>query len=281
VSGTQALALVRSRHLYYYENGTWNADVQSDFSRIQRQDVFFRAMITRAHQKVTDPLSINAFIGSISTDVTVSKNFKGMLLGLAEQFHSVGTNALKTETMPVTEFVNSSGEDVLQAAQPYASSMIQQLKAYGGTSSSHSSSSKTSTTVANSSIDVRVLNGDGTNGLAQTVSNELKNDGFSIAGSGDAGSFSFTTSEIQYSAGHENLATQLEASLTGTFKLVSNAALPANTVYLTVGSTFGGVKAPSSTSGTTGTSGTSGTSTPPSNVVTNTQTEPWNPTICS
>ena len=48
VSGAQALALVRSRHLYYYENGTWNADVQSDFSRIQRQDVFFRAMINRA-----------------------------------------------------------------------------------------------------------------------------------------------------------------------------------------------------------------------------------------
>ncbi len=56
VNGTQALALVRSRHLFYFQNGTWNADVQSDFSRIQRQDVFFRAMITRSHQKITDPL---------------------------------------------------------------------------------------------------------------------------------------------------------------------------------------------------------------------------------
>jgi len=204
----------------------------------------------------------------------VSKNFKGMLVGLAEEFHSVGTSALKTETMPVTEITNSDGEDVLQAAQPYANSMIQQLKSYGGTHASHSSSSK-STTVAKSSIDVRVLNGDGTNGLAATVSNELKNDGYSTAGTGDAASFSFTTSEIQYAPGHESIATQLESSMTGPFKLVSDASLSGNTVYLTVGSTFGGVKSQGTTSGS------SGSSTPPPNVVTNTQTEPWNPTVCT
>ena len=166
VSGTQALALVRSRHLYYYENGTWNADVQSDFSRIQRQDVFFRSMITRAHQKVTDPLSINAFIGSIATDVTVSKNFKGQLLGLAERFHSVGANALKTETH-AGHGIRQLGRRGRPAGRRSRtrSSMIQQFKAYGGTSASHSSS-KSTTTVADSSIDVRVLNGDGTNGLA-------------------------------------------------------------------------------------------------------------------
>lgn len=276
VSGTQALALVRSRHLFYFHNGTWNADVQSDFSRIQRQDVFFRAMITRAHQKVTDPLSINAFIGSLASDVTVSKEFKGKLLGLAEEFHSVGVGALKTETMPVTEFVTSNGQDVLQTAQPYATSMIQQLKSYGLSSGSHPSSSKTATTVSASSIDVRVINGDGTSGFAATVSTELKNVGYTVSGTGDASSFSYTTSEIQYAPGHQSIAAQLEASLNGPVQLVSDPALAGDTIFFTVGSTFSGVKAQSATPGSTGT-----TSAPPPNVVTNTQTEPWNPTACT
>jgi LCP family protein required for cell wall assembly len=277
VSGPQALALVRSRHLYYYENGTWNADVQSDFSRIQRQDVFFRAMINRAHQKVTDPLSINAFIGSLATDVRVSTDFKGKLLGLAEEFHSVGAGNLKTETMPTTEFTASNGQDVLQIAQPYANSMIQQLDSFGLSSGSHSSSTTSKTTsVAASSIDVRVLNGDGTSGLAATVSNELKNAGYKIAGTGNAGSFSFTTSQIQYAPGHENVATQFEASISGAVQLVSDPALTGNEIDFTVGSTFAAVK---SSTGSTGSTGS--TSTPPPNVVTNTQTEPWNPTVCS
>jgi len=43
VSGTTALALVRSRHLYYFKDGSWNYDGMSDWSRIQRQQAFFHA----------------------------------------------------------------------------------------------------------------------------------------------------------------------------------------------------------------------------------------------
>ena len=46
VNGTVALQLVRSRHLYYMNsNGYWEGDGLSDFSRIQRQDAFFRAVL--------------------------------------------------------------------------------------------------------------------------------------------------------------------------------------------------------------------------------------------
>ena len=48
VNGTAALQLVRSRHLYYMDsNGEWEYDGQSDFSRIQRQDAFFRAVLAK------------------------------------------------------------------------------------------------------------------------------------------------------------------------------------------------------------------------------------------
>jgi len=287
VNGTQALALVRSRHLYYYENGTWNADVQSDFSRIQRQDVFFRSVIDRAHEKVTDPLSINAFIGSLASDIQVNPAFKGQLLGLAETFHSVSVNGLKTETLPVTEFVNSYGQDVLQAAQPYASNLIKQFNAFGATSTPKSSStttkgsgSQTKTTVADSSIRVQVLNGAGTSGLAGTVSSDLTQAGYTVTGTADAASYGYTTSEIEYGPGQQAVARQFASSISGATEAVPDSSLSGDNLIFIVGSSFQSV-----TSNSTGSSSTSSTSSgasqPPSNVVTNTQTEPWNPTVCT
>ena len=120
VNGSQALALVRSRHLYYFENGTWNADVQSDFSRIQRQDVFFRSMITRAHEKVTDPLSINAFIGALALTSRSTVPSRDSCSGSPRRSTASVSTASRPRRCPTTEYVNSGGADVLQAAQPYA-----------------------------------------------------------------------------------------------------------------------------------------------------------------
>jgi LCP family protein required for cell wall assembly len=282
VEGAQALALVRSRHLFYYENGTWNADVQSDFSRIQRQDVFFRALIARMHQKDLDPLSLNAFVGSVTADVTVDSGFKGKLLGLAEEFRSVSGSGLKTETLPTTEFTNSYGEDVLQAAQPYAGSMIKSFLAFGsntGSKSKSSTTTTTSTTIPASSIHVEVLNGDGGAGAAGTAASQLTSGGYSVSGTNDAASYSFVQSEIQYAPGHEDAARQLAASISGGTVLVVAPSLTADNLILTVGSTFKGLA--SSSTSSTSSSSTSGTATPPANVVTNTHQEPWNPTVCS
>ena len=58
VNGTTALQLVRSRHLYYLNsNGYWESDGQSDFSRIQRQDAFFRAVLAKVtvHRSTRSP----------------------------------------------------------------------------------------------------------------------------------------------------------------------------------------------------------------------------------
>ncbi len=281
VSGAQSLALVRSRHLFYFQNGTWNADVQSDFSRIQRQDVFFRAMITRTHQKIIDPLSMNAFLGAVATDITVNKAFKGQLLGLAETFHSVGVNSLKTETLPTTEYTTSGGADVLQAAQPYAASMIAQFKAFGTTpapGSKSTGSNKGSSALPASSIHVDVLNGDGTSGLAATVSGELAKEGYSVTGTGNAPSFSYITSQIQYAPGHLAAAQQFAASISGGSQTAADPALTGNSIIFTVGSAFVGMKGTSSDSGA---GSTTATTQPPPNVVTNTQTEPWNPKVCT
>jgi hypothetical protein len=238
-------------------------------------------LITRSHQKITDPFSINAFIGAIASDITVNKDFKGQLLGLAEGFHSVGANALKTETLPTTEFTTSGGAQVLQTAQPYASSMIGQFKAFGTTSSGSKSTTTTngSAKVPASSIRVHVLNGDGTSGLAATVSGELARAGYTVTGKGDASSYSYVTSQVQYAPGHQAVAEQFAASISGGAQTVVDPALTGSSIIFTVGSTFAGVQSAAPGTGTHST--TSTTQPPPPNVVTNTQTEPWNPTPCA
>ena len=65
-TASTALQLVRSRHLYYMNsNGYWEDDGLSDFSRIQRQDAFFRAVLAKVNASITDPFAINSFIGAV------------------------------------------------------------------------------------------------------------------------------------------------------------------------------------------------------------------------
>ena len=135
VNGTTALQLVRSRHLYYKNSeGEWEYDGQSDFSRIQRQDAFFRAVLAKLNATGLDPLTINAFLGAAVTNLTIDDTLtKTDLFNLAEDFKGLSSSHLVTETLPTTSFVTDGGADVLQEAQPYAQNMINAFNAIGST----------------------------------------------------------------------------------------------------------------------------------------------------
>jgi LCP family protein required for cell wall assembly len=286
INGTQALALVRSRHLYYSpdDGDYYDYDGDSDFSRIQRQDAFFRGLIARADSEITNPIALNNFLGAVVSDLTVDPGLKAQLPTLAEEFHGVSTSALTTETLPTTEFQNAAG-DVLQEAQPYGSQMIAQFLAFGTKSTPSTSTTTTIPTLSPSAVTVQVLNGAGTAGLATTASSALAQDGFTILGTGNAANFSFTASEIQYAPGDKTAAELLADSLEGSTTLVEDNALTHHTVILSLGSDFTGVVSPGESGSTSGATSSASapptTTTIPSNVVTNTQTEPWNPTPCN
>jgi LCP family protein required for cell wall assembly len=126
VNGTTALALVRSRDLEYETPSGWQPDVQGDFSRIRRQDAFFRAVIARANSEFTNPFALNDLLSAAqkNNNVSIDQNWSGGdLLSLAREFHGVSGNDLVTETIPEEEGV-VNGEDILYAAQPYAKDMI-------------------------------------------------------------------------------------------------------------------------------------------------------------
>ena len=102
VNGTTALQLVRSRHLYYMNsNGYWEGDGLSDFSRIQRQDAFFRAVLQKVNQVGLNPITINSFLGAAVSNLTIDDTLsKSDLLNIAEDFKGLPSSHLITETLP-------------------------------------------------------------------------------------------------------------------------------------------------------------------------------------
>ena len=135
VNGTTALQLVRSRHLYYKNsNGYWEYDGLSDFSRIQRQDAFFRAVLAKINASITNPLTINSFIGAAVGNLTIDDTLsQGDLLHIADVFRGLPSSHLVTETLPTMAYTSSGGADVLKEAQPYAQNLIDSFNAIGST----------------------------------------------------------------------------------------------------------------------------------------------------
>jgi LCP family protein required for cell wall assembly len=129
LNGGYSLAVARSRHYQYYEDGYWQYDGTSDFGRIQRQNAFLRALINQA-EKQYNPLTLNAFIGSVVQGVTIDSTFTiKELVSLAQEFRSFSSNSLATLTLPT--YAATSSEfgylgSVLYVQQPQADQVISQ-----------------------------------------------------------------------------------------------------------------------------------------------------------
>ncbi len=137
VLGAQAVALVRSRHLYYKSNGIWTYDGYSDWSRIQRQDAFFRALIPRLKGIATNPIGMNSFLGAAQSNITIDQSLSvGTILSLANTFRQVSAKSLTTETLP-TAPVTINGEAVLEPAPQQDAALITSFLAFGTTTAAY------------------------------------------------------------------------------------------------------------------------------------------------
>jgi polyisoprenyl-teichoic acid--peptidoglycan teichoic acid transferase len=157
VLGTEALALVRSRHLQYMTTSGWAYDGMSDWSRIRRQEAFFRAVIARVDGEYTELFKLNSFLGSAVKDVTIDSTLSlSQLFSLGSEFHSLSQKQLTTEVLPTTPTV-MNGNDVLLPAQPYDAQMVRQFRAFGsspakGVAGSTTTAAPTTTTTPSSSV---------------------------------------------------------------------------------------------------------------------------------
>jgi LCP family protein required for cell wall assembly len=288
VDGQEALQLVRARHLQYINsNGYWEYDGLSDFSRIQRQDSFFRAILAKVNTSLHNPLAINGFISAAVGNLTIDDTLtKGDLFNLATTFRGLSSSHLITETLPTLGYVTDGGADVLLEAQPYADNTI---KAFNQIGLPKPKPVKPLPTVAHSLVDVQVFNAGAATGAAHDMATALTSQGYDVVQIGDAPKpiAAGSPSQIWYGPTGKDAAHALGASLTGPVRYVTDPNLTGNTVALfIVGSqltTTGSTTTTTTTTapGSSATSSTTTTTTIPSDVYTNKQAEPWNPVPCS
>lgn len=147
VTGFQTLAVSRSRHFYYNTRGIWNwpgnnasystltslgwvSDGTSDFGRIDRQNAFIEAFISRA-KGLYNPLTINNLLSKIPQGIQLDSKFSlNELIGLAVKFHRFNTASLNTYTMPNYSAITHLGgipQDVLILQEPEAQQMLTKM----------------------------------------------------------------------------------------------------------------------------------------------------------
>ncbi|MCU1492872.1 MAG: Transcriptional attenuator, LytR family [Acidimicrobiaceae bacterium] len=96
-------------------------------------------------------------------------------------------------------------------------------------------------TLAPSRVLVEVLNGSGATAAATSTAKALREEGFLVNGTGNAGSFGHVENVAEYSAGSEEAATTIAAWVSGGTELVEVKGLAPNEVYLVLGSSFHGL----------------------------------------
>jgi hypothetical protein len=273
------------------QDGYWNYDGQSDFSRIQRQDAFFRAVLDKLGTVSLNPFTINSFIGAavgnLTIDDTLSKND---LFDMATQFRGLSSSHFVTETLPTIGFTTSGGAEVLEMAQPYAFEMLEAFKNLGLAPPKSAATPPTTTTTtvpteAHGLVQVQVLNASSVAGLAHATATALTGQGFSVSGIGNAAAplAAGSASQILYGPSGYQAATTLGSVLSGPFTYVPDSSLSGQDVTLMVAGSQLTVTAGGAAAGTTTTTvpASTTTSTIPADVVTNAQPEPWNPYPCT
>ena len=237
VDGTQALAFVRERHI----------GEGSDLQRIQRQQYFMAALAKQVTTSniLGDPgrlLSLaNAATHSLTTDSGLDVR---TLLKIAESMRGLHAESVNMISVPVVPVPGNPSR--VDWAQPQSDVLFNAIKYDNVVHISKTKKKAAKVTLAKpapkplnpSRVDVQVLNGTPTAGLAEQTATALQQRGFNLVGTGNANTTTYTQNVIQYASSSDLAAvTTLEGELTKvTAQLVPS--LQPGTVNLVLGSDF-------------------------------------------
>ncbi len=310
LDGTQALQVVRARHLQYDSDTTssyaedWPQEAQSDLARIRRDHEFLRVLATAvSKQGLGNPITDVNLINSVKSDFTFDQSWSvSDMANLVLDFHSVDINAVPQLTLPVAE-VNDpdggeSGDLIYQGgdygevefpSQAQDQATIDQVLDISPTTDSMTGNPLP----APSSVTVSVQNGSGAYNQAADTASALAALGFKTIGVGDSTPTGDVAETVVYygskSAATEAAAEAVSRSMTGSVIMAYDPSQVTNDAQVTVvtGTQFA-VNAPPTpaTGGATGsTSPTTTTTIPasstiaaPSSATSNLQ--PWDPRGC-
>ncbi len=262
VSGAQALAFVRERHV----------GEGSDLQRIQRQQYFMAALVQQIESQnvLASVTKVFAIARDVAKTLTTDSGLSiDDMKNIATSMKGLSTKGVQFTQVPVAQDPTDANRVIWQ--QPQATALFGEVEhdqavkpkaaASAKPSASASGSASAGPAVSPASIRVNVLNAAGTAGLAAQASNSLTQGGYQVVGTGNAAEPSATTI-IQYSSADEATAAKaLAAAVQGAqVQPVSEASgVPSDAVDLILGSDYSGLK-PASATPSAGASSGSGSS---------------------
>ncbi len=198
LNGTQALQVVRARHLQYKGPGIttddpyyWPQEAESDLARIRRDHEFLRVLATAVKAKgLSNPLTDQALVAGVVGQLVVDSGFSATnMIGMVLDYHNVDVNTAPQLTMPVAvdqfgNYVYQGGSygDIEFPAEPQDHDAVDQFLGLTADDDTYSGG----TLPAPSSITVSVMNGSGAYNQATDTAQSLQTLGFKIGTVGDS-----------------------------------------------------------------------------------------------
>ncbi len=233
VHGDQALAFVRERHIGY----------GSDLQRINRQQVFLASLAQKIKQSssLTSPTKLYSLVHDIASSLTTDSGLTLTdMYAVANSLKGLSTTALQFIMAPVVPYP-ANPNDLVEFAQPSADDLFRAIARDNHIlkAARRDEHVKPLPTVKPGQVQLQVLNGTNTAGLAATTASQLTARGFKVAGTGNAAVASGTVIEYA-SATQMPQVNTLEKEIPGaTAKQVTS--LKGSTLSLVLGSGFKGV----------------------------------------
>ena len=231
VYGAQALAFVRLRE---------NIGDGSDLQRIQRQQIFLASAMQKIKQTnlLGDYNVIKDAAHAVTTDLGLTQ-----MLGIANSMKGLNTANVRFISVPVVPYPLDTNRvvwempqaDTLFSAIAHDNHILKAAKA-------GKAKAKPAPTVSPSQVQLEVLNGSGTMGIAGTTATGLTNLGFNVIGTGDApNGYSYTNSIIEYSTAAQLPEVNTLRKQVAGAQVTKVSTLQVGTLSLIVGSKFNGL----------------------------------------
>jgi LCP family protein required for cell wall assembly len=237
INGVQALAFWRTRE----DIGTG-----SDLERIQR-DQFMSAQVVKgvlSSGLLSNPLRLLSVVSDAAAYMTTDAGMTASdLVGIGESLRHLSSKDVQFITAPNQAW--PPNPDRVQFAQPQANEVFSAIahdvtvpKVKVAPSATPSSGGAQVLTTSPSNVKVKILNGSGVAGIASQAAAGLTSRGFDVTGTGNAASFAYTKSVIEYSSAADAAAVNtLKQQLTNVTTLQDGSLTP-GTVDLILGSDF-------------------------------------------
>ena len=215
LDGEQALALARSRHLEYEQDGEWVSDDTGDLGRITRQQILIlKAVEQGVRIDLTDPVRFDRVVSVGLENVGVDDGIGfDEVAGLIQRFQEVNDDTLATYSLPVENFQTAGGAWVLDLLEAQAEPTLELFRG-GEITGPHPAF-----------VELDVVNGTGIEGQATAASQALAAIGFVATPAAEPARREIDGTEVRFPPGRLQAADLLARHLTGGAELIEDPTL--------------------------------------------------------